>query len=186
MLRSGEFSVTPTLLFIFGNRELLETGILTNELVSRYPDAVFAGCSTAGEIARESVKDNSIVVTAIEFERTTIQTSKISLDEIHFSSSEAGKKLVSQLPVDGLRHVFVLSDGLKVNGTDLVKGMQEALAEDVTLTGGLAGDGPHFEKTVIVEPDGKVVTESIMAVGFLWRVTVDQLWIPWRMGQFRT
>ncbi|OJV19676.1 MAG: hypothetical protein BGO21_21680 [Dyadobacter sp. 50-39] len=160
------FSFSPQLLFIFGNRELLETTDISGRLASQFPNAVFSGCSTAGEIANESVRDHTIIITGIAFDAVSVQTSKISLEEIDFDSSEAGKLLVSKLPAEGLKHVFVVSDGLKVNGTDLVKGMSEGLTDGVTITGGLAGDGAHFARTIIIEPDGKLATESVAAIGF--------------------
>lgn len=160
------FTFVPQLLFIFGNRELLESSQVTVGLAARYPDVVFSGCSTAGEIANESVLDQTVIVTGIKFEDTRVKSSKITLDSIAFDSSEAGRLLVSKLPAEGLKHVFVVSDGLKVNGTDLVKGMAEGLSDGVTITGGLAGDGSQFSRTVIVEPDGTVATESVAAIGF--------------------
>ncbi|WP_138480331.1 FIST signal transduction protein [Dyadobacter bucti] len=161
-----QFSFTPQLLFVFGNRELLEKSGITSDLAQKYPHAVFIGCSTAGEIVNESVKDNTIIVTAVLFEKTTLESSRVTLDDIGFDSIEAGKRLVSQFPAAGLKHVFVVSDGLRVNGTDLVKGMIAGLDADVTVTGGLAGDGSHFSRTVIVEPDGTIATESVAAIGF--------------------
>ncbi|WP_221394551.1 FIST signal transduction protein [Dyadobacter sp. NIV53] len=160
------FSFTPDLIFIFGNRELLEKSQIPDELHEKYQNAVFSGCSTAGEIAGESVSDNTIVVTGIVFENTPLASAKVALTDVDFDSMEAGKKLVSLLPPDGLKHIFVVSDGTRVNGTDLVKGMIAGLAPTVTLTGGLAGDGPNFTKTVILEPNGNVATESVAAIGF--------------------
>ncbi|GLU50612.1 FIST signal transduction protein [Dyadobacter frigoris] len=160
------FTINPQLIFAFGHRELIENQTLTKELARKYPNAILTGCSTAGEIIGESVRDGTIIFTAIEFENVKIQSAKAGLKDSDYNSFEIGKKLVSQFPQEGLKHVFVVSDGLKVNGTDLVKGIADELPENVTLTGGLAGDGPNFSKTVIVEPDGTVATESIAAVGF--------------------
>jgi hypothetical protein len=160
------FSFTPQLLFIFGNRELLEKSDITSQLAEKYPDAIFSGCSTAGEIANESVRDHSIIITGILFKNTVVKSSKIALNSVLYSSVDAGRKLVALFPGEGLKHVFVVSDGLRVNGTDLVKGMTEGLATEVTLTGGLAGDGSQFSKTLIVEPDGNIASESVAAIGF--------------------
>jgi hypothetical protein len=159
------FTINPSLIFVFGDREILENQLLVQDLIQNYPNTIFSGCSTAGEIMGETVTDGKVIVTAIEFESTTIQSAKVSLQDIDFNSFEAGKKLVSQFS-PGLRHVFVVSDGLKVNGTDLVKGIADELPEHVTLTGGLAGDGANFSKTVIIEPNGLVATESVAAIGF--------------------
>ena len=160
------FSFNPDLIFMFGNRELLEKSEIAYELHETYQDAIFSGCSTAGEIAGESVSDNTIVTTGIKFNNTTLASSKVDLSDVAYDSLNAGKALVSQLPTEGLKHVFVVSDGIRVNGTDLVKGMIEGLPSHVTLTGGLAGDGPKFIKTVILEPDGHVASESVAAIGF--------------------
>ena len=39
------------------------------------------------------------------------------------------------------------SDGLQVNGSDLVRGIASRLPAEVTVTGGLAGDGARFKET---------------------------------------
>src|SRR5208283_907554 len=51
---------------------------------------------------------------------------------------------------DKLIHVLVISDGLSVNGSELVRGLKENLPEAVTITGGLAGDGERFKDTLVV------------------------------------
>ena len=160
------FSFTPDLIFIFGSRALLEESSIPHQLHEKYKDAVFSGCSTAGEIAGESVSDNTIVITAIAFKNTSLASARVALVDVDYNSMEAGKMLVSQLPTEGLKHVFVVSDGTRVNGTDLVNGMMAGLAPHVTLTGGLAGDGSNFNKTVILEPDGNITTKSVAAIGF--------------------
>ena len=62
---------------------------------------------------------------------------------------------------DDLAGVLVLSDGLGVNGTRLVAGITATLGERVPLSGGLAGDGPRFARTVVgldeVPATGRVV-----------------------------
>jgi hypothetical protein len=46
-------------------------------------------------------------------------------------------------------HVFVLSDGLQVNGSELVAGLTGRLPKHVTVTGGLSGDGGRFAETLV-------------------------------------
>lgn len=160
------FTITPHLIFVFGHRALLDNHTFAKELREKYPGAAFTGCSTSGEIMGESVSDGKVVVTALAFEKARIETAKVPLKDVEYNSFEAGKKLVSKFSSEGLKHVFVVSDGLSVNGTDLVKGIAGQLPDHVTLTGGLAGDGPHFSKTVIVEPDGNIASESVAAIAF--------------------
>ena len=61
--------------------------------------------------------------------------------------------------------MFVLSDGLKVNGTELVRGLTSKLPEGVGLTGGLSGDGTRFGHTLVYS-GGSVSEGRIMALGF--------------------
>jgi hypothetical protein len=63
-----------------------------------------------------------------------------------------------------LAAVFVISTGLDVNGSDLVRGLNCALPANVVVTGGLAGDGPNFKRTWVLE-NGKPVDQRVTAVG---------------------
>ena len=81
------------------------------------------------------------------------------------SSFEAGKNLVYQLPKENLKLIFVLSDGGKVNGSELVKGLNFDLNKEVLITGGLAGDGAKFEHT-FVGLNAIPQSGNIVAIGF--------------------
>jgi hypothetical protein len=126
------------------------------ELRSAYPAAHLLGCSTAGEICGTRVTDDSLVATAVRFERTSLQTAKVDLRE-HTDSFAAGAALAAALPVaepgkpgERLVHVLVFSDGLHINGSDLVRGLVSRLPADVAVTGGLAGDGERFGETLVL------------------------------------
>lgn len=140
------------LVLIFGAPAVLKKNELLELVKSKYPSAHLLGCSTAGEICGTQVLDDSLVVTAIQFEHTEIKGGQIKLKDIN-NSRHAGELLAKLLPPDELKHVFVLSDGSGVNGTDLVKGLTENLKPGVTVTGGLAGDGARFEETLVFWDD---------------------------------
>jgi hypothetical protein len=132
-----------------------------------YPDAHLVGCSTSGEICGVQILDDSIVATALEFEDTTVRVARSCIAN-EDDSLRAGQRLAEQLPPEALSHIFVLSDGLKVNGSKLVEGLTGKLPDGVTITGGLAGDGTRFEDTLVV--DGCNATSRIAAaVGFYGR-----------------
>jgi hypothetical protein len=64
-----------------------------------------------------------------------------------------------------LKSIFVLCDGLHINGSDLVAGILSSIGPEVTVTGGLAGDGTHFQDTLVGA--GKVPgPQRIAAIGF--------------------
>jgi hypothetical protein len=151
------------LIMVFGAASAIkETGIWL-DLKKRFPKAHFFGCSTAGEICNTRVFDHSAVATCIEFERSRFMGAKIKLDQ-SIDSFLAGEKLANTLDQENLRHVFVLSDGLHVNGSELVRGLIANLPEDVTVTGGLAGDGARFMETYVFW-DGLPEKQLIAAVG---------------------
>ena len=61
--------------------------------------------------------------------------------------------------------MFVLSDGVHVNGSELVRGIDGVLPHSVVVTGGLAGDGDRFARTWVID-GGEPVERVISAVGF--------------------
>src|SRR5690606_13848728 len=80
-------------------------------------------------------------------------------------SYKAGEEIAKELNQDDLRGLFVLSDGLKVNGTDLVRGLNTIQKGNISITGGLAGDGSRFQETWSVF-NGEIINNSVIAVGF--------------------
>jgi hypothetical protein len=151
------------LVLVFGDTNQLNKQRL-DELRSRYPKALLFGCSTAGEIQDVFVYDQSITATAICFSSTLLKM--VSVDMQHAADSCAiGKALGEQLPQEDLAHVFVLSDGLNVNGTQLVESIKKALTENVEVTGGLAGDGARFRQTLVIADDIPVA-RRVAAIGF--------------------
>lgn len=152
------------LVLVFGASSALTDTSLLGLIADCYPDALLAGCSTAGEIAGTMVSDDSLAVTAISFSSSHVASASIQLSDAG-NAVRAGEQLAKSLPQDGLVHVFVLSDGISVNGSDLVKGLMQGLPEGVTVTGGLAADGDRFQKTFIIE-NARPVTGAISAIGF--------------------
>lgn len=154
----------PDFIMVFAASELFKDLVWIDELKTRYPSGNFIGCSTSGEIAGNTVCDQTAVATAVKFEATHVQFAYQKL--ITTADSYAcGKSLIEQLPPVDLKHVLVFSDGLHVNGSELVRGMRESLPHGVTVTGGLAGDGPNFKQTYVIARDGSAQDRCICAIG---------------------
>jgi len=162
---SEKFSFDPDMILIFGCSKAISESLFSKKLKELYPGSIISGCSTAGEISGTRVSDRSVVCNAIKFEHTRIEQHSISLNE-NTNSKAAGAKLMARFDPAGLKHVFVLSDGLHVNGTELVQGIRSALPKDVNVTGGLAGDGADFKSTWVIDKDGVAKTNLITAIGF--------------------
>src|SRR5919106_6073906 len=149
--------------FVFGARPLLQAGQLVEELRSSFKGAAILGCSTSGEIVGDSVVDDSVIATAVDFEQTRLQTASVTLAETK-SSYAVGEELARQLNDASLRHVFVVSDGLNVNGSDLARGLASGVSHGVSITGGLSGDGTQFAETWVIADDAEG-SQHVAAVG---------------------
>jgi hypothetical protein len=162
--RPGRLGREARLVLVFAARNLLGDDRLRGELAGLYPAAQLVGCSTAGEIFRTKIFDDTAVVTAIGFDRTDVRVVCTHKQPAE-SSWEIGRRLAEMLPPESLAHVFVLSDGLVVNGSDLVSGLMQKLPDSVNITGGMAADGDRFESTLILA-DGAAREHRAAAVGF--------------------
>lgn len=152
------------LVLVFGDRKILEDPKRFEEMRKMYPNAHILSASSSGDILETDVLDNQIVLTAIYFEKTKLRV--ISLDIKDFRSCyQCGEKIALFLQSPELSHVFVISDGQMVDGSVLVKGMASFLPKDCQITGGMAGDGQRFEKT-LVGLDANPISGRIAAIGF--------------------
>ncbi len=151
------------LLIGFGEKRLLLEQPIYEELKKKFPNASIALCSTAGEIFSSEVLNDSLTLTAIEFEKTKVQSTSINISK-YKSSFDAGVALIQNLEQNDLKYVFVLSDGGMVNGSELVRGIETIINHKIPVTGGLAGDGTSFQST-LVGLNEKPKTGNIVAVG---------------------
>ncbi|MBN1368586.1 MAG: FIST C-terminal domain-containing protein [Dehalococcoidales bacterium] len=148
---------TAQLVLVFGTPQVLKKSGILQKIRKTYPGAHLLGCSTAGEISGIQVLDNTLVTTAVYFEHTQLKTAIVSLDQVKGDSYQAGASLGKSLEKRGLVHVFAISDGLAVNGSELVKGLMKHLPDNIHVTGGLAADSDRFQETLVVceEPKAK-------------------------------
>lgn len=151
------------LVLIFGGTDRLDA-VRFGELRARYPGAILFGCSSAGEILGANVSDDTVTATAVRFADTPLRLARQRVAG-GGDSHAVGRALAEQLPAEGLSHVLVLSDGLHVNGTDLVAGIKSVLPARVEVTGGLSGDGARFQRTLVIA-DAPAEEQLVAAVGF--------------------
>jgi len=152
------------LVLAFGDRAHVESSARLEDLRRAHPEASIVGGSTGGEIQNLRVLEQSVVASAIEFEHTEVRTASIQLRGTE-TSRAAGADVASALRAPSLAHVFLLSDGLHVNGSELVRGVTSHVPEGVGVTGGLAADGDRFDRTPLWH-DGIQDAPSVIGVGF--------------------
>lgn len=153
-----------TLILLFGSSSLLDADDPIAELLHDYPNSLAMGCSTAGEILGTQILDESVSAAIVRFEQADLRMANAPVQSAE-DSFAAGQEIARQLNDARLRGIFVLSDGLQVNGSELVRGLNSQVSSSVVVTGGLAGDGDRFRRTWVLHrsrPQAGFVT----AVGF--------------------
>ena len=163
----GLGGLAPQLVLVFGGRHLLEKPGCLDEVRATYPGARIVAASTSGEITDTEVTEDRLTTLAVALEKSRLTCEATSVKNAS-ESYAAGRLLAQRVIGPELVHVFVVSDGGLVNGTELARGFNETLPPGVVLTGGLAGDGARFEKTV-VGLDEQPVPGRIVAVAFYGR-----------------
>jgi len=155
--------ISKSLIILFGSSNIDIITKPLDEVVKFYEGVIVVGASTCGEIYQDELLDDTLVVAVIEFSTTTIKSIHRILKDTK-DSHKCGQDIATRLINDNLRGVFVLSDGLNVNGSQLTEGISSILPNEISVTGGLAGDGDKFENTWVVV-DGKPCTSCVTAVG---------------------
>ena len=150
------------LIIVFGSRELLGNAGWFQSLRKKFLKSDIVSVSTSGNIIGSEVSDDSLVASLLYFGKTKVKTTMTNISSLE-SSHEAGRILGSILQDSQLQHVMVFSEGIKVNGSELVSGLNEVI--EVPITGGLAGDAARFE-TTLVGLNSLPESGNIVGIGF--------------------
>ena len=161
---AGPAMADAGLVLYFGNRASLARPGWFAELRRLYPHAIIAGCSSGGQIAAGDVNDHHLAGVAITFQGTRLRSAQTLISGTG-ASRACGSEIARALDAVDLAGILVLSDGLSVNGSELVGGMTDVLGQRVPICGGLAGDGPDFSST-LVGLDSCPAPHRIVAIGF--------------------
>lgn len=153
---------SPDLVLYFGTRAMLADGDRYAELRAMFPKACLMGCTTGGQIHGDEL-DDELNAIALAFDATKIRATSVEINSAA-DSRRCGEEIGRNLASPDLAGVFVLSDGLNVNGSELVAGINLQIG-DVPITGGLAGDGAQFAET-LVGMDNPPRSRIIAAIGF--------------------
>ncbi len=145
-------------------------------------NALFIGCSDAGEITNEGPTQKSVAAMAIRSDKIKFYTG-LGRD-IKTGVREAGQAVareVKEKAGDALRAFIMLPDVLSGNGAEIVRGVLDVLGAHFPVVGGAAGDDFLFEKTYQYR-DGEVVSGAVAGVGmsgdFSMGIGVRHGWVP--------
>lgn len=156
------------LVFIFGHGEYFASKDCFEDVKSFFSNAIIVGCSTSGAIKQDVILDEAVVLNAIKLEKSTCKLVFEDLCEKNDSYS-IGTKLAQKLEDKDLKHIFVLSDGLNINGTQLALGFSDT--SKVPVSGGLAGDMTAFANTYVVANEA-AKEKRVAAIGFYGDISI--------------
>jgi hypothetical protein len=152
----------PDLVLYFGSREMLVDGRCYRDLRTMFPNSCLMGCTTGGQIRGDAIVDDKVNAIALRFRATKVRAVSECIND-PADSERCGQTIGRKLASADLAGIFVLSDGLNVNGSKLVAGLHSQVGE-VSITGGLAGDGSQFVET-LVGADEPPRNRTIAAIG---------------------
>ncbi len=153
-----------TLIIVFAAPAYKHNPQAIKELREHYSNSQMIGCSTSGEILSDEIFDESLSVAIIQFEKTYFTSVRKEITDAK-DSFNVGEDIRTELNQDDLKNIFVLSEGLNINGSELVKGLNCIENDQVCITGGLAGDGSDFKNTFTIY-NGDIFPSSVVAVAF--------------------
>lgn len=160
----SEFDSPQTLIFSFFSKELVASTSYWNKISSYFPNSTIVGCSTAGEIMGADVDDESIVLTGCKFNQASFDAQIFTIDSAK-GSHTAGVSIGEYFKNRECKGIVILSDGMNVNGSALVGGVEESLDENIPIAGGLAGDQDKFTGTFTMFQN-RLFENGVVVVGF--------------------
>lgn len=156
--------VTANLILMFGSKEFICNKGVFDIIKNKYPYAYIIGCTTAGEIYKDQVNDDSLTVTVIHFEKSEIKFFTSEIEDMG-KDYEKGLEIAKSIPTENLSHVFIITEGENINGSKIVEGLVDGLPEHAKITGGLSGNGNTFKETFVIAND-YAKQNQIAAVAF--------------------
>lgn len=161
-LTQNEYALAQ-IVFLFGDTDSIKDEKRFFELRNLFPNAKIVGCSSSGNIFNSAVTKFQIVATAICFDSASVEISSINFED-NDDIEKLSENLINNLPKENLKHIFLLSDGLLINGSQLTRGINK-VNKLIPVTGGMAGDGARFSETYVIANDIPA-QRTIVAVGF--------------------
>lgn len=154
--------IAADLVFVFGKRERLSDTAVVNSITDFFKGASVVFSSGSGEIQDAEVVDDDLVITSLRFNHKCYRA-KLHNINTYKTSYEAGQAIGFDSLGEDTQHLLLFADGSLVNGSELVRGVNSVVPRSIGVSGGLAGDGTNFEKT-LVGLDKDIKEGNIVAV----------------------
>lgn len=156
--------INPSLIFMFAAPKYFKDEAFLANIREKAKGRSLIGCSTSGEISNSGAIGGSVTSLGLAFARTKVRSAHAAVPNAG-ESFIAGEHIGRALKAPDLKAVFILGPGTNINGSALTQGLSVAVGQNVTVSGGLAGDDLNFKET-FTHCDGEVYTDHAVAVGF--------------------
>ena len=170
---------SPDLVLLFASAEHPTAKVTAGARKRLGPQVPLIGCSSFAEVGDEEALTRSVTAVGLRSSQVRFQGARIA--DASTDAHAAGRELGLALRPSAPRVVVVLHDGLRVNNTQLARGLQEVLGPETVIVGGGAGDRGDFTGTHQIFND-EILSGGAVAVGLcgdVQAVTAAQSgWIP--------
>ncbi len=136
------------LVLVFGEASLITDTAVFNYLERSYPEAHIILSSSPGSMINTIALNNSVVVTAIQFDNITVRCAETYIYR-HQNKFSAGYFLIQQLQQSDLSAAFIISDSTYSDNSELMAGFNKNNTRNIPVMSGLAGDGSQFTQTCV-------------------------------------
>lgn len=154
-----------TLVIVFSQIPEDEINQQLSEICLIFSESVICGCSTAGQILNGSLLDSELSVSIIQFESSQIKLESRTINHPD-ESSKIGKELSQALQTQAnLKNIIIISEGLNINGSQLIDGFNSVIKKNIVISGGLAGNDDKFEVTWVINNQKQATKDTISAIG---------------------
>ena len=152
-----------TLVLIFSPINTSSFTQVIDSIYNHFPNSKIMGASSIANIVEDEIIYDTLSVAVIHFSHTKIKLASVCIDD-HTNAFEAGKVLTTQLLRADMKHMFVLSGGMYISGSELTKGINLVLPSTVFASGGVASGIPK-DKTWVLS-DHQTDAKKVVAVAF--------------------
>lgn len=155
----------PMVAFVFASSNFNYEQVLSGVRASLGDGVSIVGASTAGEITTSGpTMRNSVALMLLRSDSLTLTTAVA--EGLTDDSFKAGVSLATELNTRNVPALLMMfADGLKGNGSAIMRGILSVLGDNFPVVGGSAGDNGKLVETHQFLND-KVYTDAVVGVGF--------------------
>jgi hypothetical protein len=180
-LQAKKPGALPSIVYVFASINFDHAVVLKGIRSVIGEDVRIVGSSTAGEITGDGPAVRPSVAVLFLHSEVAHFASAVA-DDVSTNSHKAGADVALSLlqsSPETLNFVMMFADGLKGNGTEVLRGLVSHLGDKFPIVGGSSGDNGHFVETKQIY-NNQVHTDSVVGVGVsgpvLFSVGVNHGW----------